>query len=205
MKYHYVYRVTCVETGKHYYGSRTSTRPPKEDVGKVYFTSSTDTEFKNDFKINPDRYKSKIVLICSTREEALLAEIKLHARFDVGSSPNFYNRCKQTSAGFSTEGVVPSKESREKMSKAQVGKSLSEEQKRKISESMKGREISEETRARLSKAKKGRITSEETKAKLSAARKGKPSNRKGVVLSEETRLKMSNSRKDKKHLKNKLN
>lgn len=42
-KYHYVYRITNKVENKHYYGSRSSNVPPIEDIGKKYFSSSSDT------------------------------------------------------------------------------------------------------------------------------------------------------------------
>ena len=61
---------------------------------------------------------------------------------------------------------IPSKETREKMSIAKIGKSLSEEHKRKISISEKGKTISEKTKLKMSKKKKGIKLSEEHKNAL---------------------------------------
>lgn len=174
MKFHYVYRVTSLVESKHYYGSRTSLKPPVEDIGIEYFTSTTDKKFKKEFKNNPSQFKLKIISEHRTREEALFYEIKLHTRFKVDKNPNFYNRARVTSTGFCTEGITPTQETREKMSIAQTGKILSEETKLKISKSGKGKKRSEDSKLRYSKAKKGRVASDETKLKLSKAAKGKP-------------------------------
>ena len=93
-KFHYVYRVTSLIENKHYYGSRSSVLHPNEDLGIKYFTSSTDKVFKNKFKQNPEEFKLKIVSIFNNRQDALLFEIKLHNKFEVGKNLSFYNRYK---------------------------------------------------------------------------------------------------------------
>ena len=104
--YYYVYRITNLIEGKHYYGSRTSKTHPSKDLGKKYFSSSSDSEFIEDQKENPNHYKYKIIKIFDTREEAVSFEIKLHDKFDVGVNESFYNRSKQTSTKFDTTGIV---------------------------------------------------------------------------------------------------
>ncbi len=42
MKFHYVYRITNTQLNKHYYGCRSSNVEPAKDLGKTYFSSSTD-------------------------------------------------------------------------------------------------------------------------------------------------------------------
>lgn len=91
------------------------------------------------------------------------------------------------------EGISnPSKEVREKLSRAKIGK---------ISP-RKGKINSEEHRKNISKAKKGKPppnkgkkSSDELRAKLSAAHKGKPNNQLGRRHSEESRIKMAKSAK----------
>jgi hypothetical protein len=137
-KFHYVYRVTSLIENKHYYGSRSSILHPKEDLGIKYFTSSTDKVFKNKFKQNPKEFKLKIVSIFNSRQDALLFEIKLHNKFEVGKNPSFYNRAKATSTGWSNEGVPNSKEHCLKIGNSQLGFVKSDETKQKISKSKKG-------------------------------------------------------------------
>ena len=91
-------------------------------------------------------------------------------------------------------------ETKQKLSEANKGKTLSEETKQKLSEANKGKTLSEETKQKLrkpkteetkqklSEAKKGKTFSEEHKQKLSEAHKGK-------TLSEETKRKISESNK----------
>src|SRR5574344_1789096 len=54
----YIYKVTNLETGKYYIGSQCSGKT----IGVNYFTSSTNKEFKEDFK-NYGEEKYKIVII----------------------------------------------------------------------------------------------------------------------------------------------
>jgi group I intron endonuclease len=84
----------------------------------------------------------------------------------------------------SNRGLIPSKETREKLSAALKGRVVPEETRKNMSLAQKGRVISEETRARLSAARQGRVISEETRAKTSASLKGRS-------FSEEHRAKIS--------------
>jgi len=112
MKYHYTYRITHIEHKKYYYGTRTSTINPKEDIGIKYFSSSSNKEFIKDQKEHPQNYKYKVLKVFSTREEAMELEIKLHNKFDVGVNEHFYNRAKQTSTGFDFSGAKHSIETK---------------------------------------------------------------------------------------------
>ena len=104
--YHYAYRITNTLECKHYYGSRTSKIHPSKDLGKKYFSSSKDKEFKKDQKENPQNYKYKVIRLFDTREGAVSFEIRLHNKFDVGVNESFYNKAKQTSVGWDTTGMV---------------------------------------------------------------------------------------------------
>jgi hypothetical protein len=178
MKYHYVYRVTSLIENKHYYGSRTSKVVPKNDLGIAYFTSSTNKEFKKDFKNNPQNYKCKIITEYKTREEAILFEIKLHKKFNVGVSDKFYNKAQQTASRFSTEGTSPhTEESKKKMSNSKKGNSY-----------RKNKKCSEETMLKISQARKGTVHSEEHKIKIADSLRG-------LVRSEDVRQNMSKCRK----------
>jgi hypothetical protein len=105
--YHYVYRITNILENKHYYGKRKSTIEPKLDLGRKYFSSSTNKEFRKDQKENPQNYKYKIIWVTDNSYNATQLEIKLHDRFDVAVNVNFYNKAKQTSTKFDTTGISP--------------------------------------------------------------------------------------------------
>lgn len=103
--YHYVYRITNVVTGYHYYGSKSCDEHPSENIGKKYKSSSTNKLFIQDQKNNPKDYKYKVVKIFETsREDAIELEVKLHAKFDVKNHPKFINKSNQTSR-FSTTNL----------------------------------------------------------------------------------------------------
>ena len=114
--YHYVYRITNILINKHYYGKRSSKIHPKEDLGVKYFSSSKDKKFTQDQKQNPQNYEYTIIAICDNSLEALELEIYLHDYFDVAKNENFYNRAKQTSVGWSNEGIACTKEQKAKIS-----------------------------------------------------------------------------------------
>jgi len=103
-KFHYVYRITNKILNKHYYGIRSSNIEPKLDLGKKYFSSSHDKEFTLDQKLNPLNFKYKIIRNCTSREEAVALEIKLHKKFNVASNETFYNLCNATKFGFTVKG-----------------------------------------------------------------------------------------------------
>lgn len=189
-KYHYVYRITNTKLNKHYYGVRTSKIEPHKDLGFNYFSSSSDHEFREDQKNNPQNYKYTIVSEFNSREEAMWLEIKLHTKFNVGINESFYNKCKATTTGFDKTGVKVSEETRKKLSiasKNMVRKPTSDETRKKLSIASKGRILTEEHKANISQTKAGHVTSEETKAKLREAANIQHRN----PVSEETRRKIS--------------
>lgn len=103
--YYYTYRITNKVLNKHYYGVRKSKVHPVNDIGIIYFSSSTDEDFKQDQKLNPQNYKYKVVKIYDTYEESMKGERDLLVRFNAVSSPNFYNKCI-TSINFATPNYV---------------------------------------------------------------------------------------------------
>lgn len=104
-KYHYIYRITNVVFGMHYYGSRSTNLEPRKDLGKKYFSSSTEKWFRQDQKDNPTNYKYKIIKIYYTcRYDAILYESRLHYKFDVKNHTKFYNKTNQLPRGFDTTG-----------------------------------------------------------------------------------------------------
>jgi hypothetical protein len=105
-KYHYVYRITNLITGMHYYGKRSSIHHPLSDLGTKYRSSSLNKEFRQDQIANPKNYKYKVVRVCSTPKEAILWESLIHLRLNVAKHPMFINRVNQKSIGFGTDGFT---------------------------------------------------------------------------------------------------
>jgi hypothetical protein len=198
--YHYVYRITNIILNKHYYGKRSTDTIPQNDLGIKYFSSSGDKDFIKDQTDNPQNYKYKIIYIFDNSKSALLMEIKLHNKFDVGFNESFYNKAKQTSIGFDTTGIKfnLSEEQKQKIGNKHKGKKLSEETKQKLSIANKGKKLSEEHKQKLLIANKGKPKSEEHKQKISIANKGKTSHNKGKKLSEEHKQKLLIANKGKK-------
>ena len=125
-------------------------------------------------------------------------EVVYIAKFDT-VRPNGYNLT------YGGEGAGnPSAETRQKMSQAHKGKSLSMETRQKMSQARIGKNNpnygkihSTETRKKISQAKKGKSLSMETRQKMSQANSGKNNPNYGKSPSTETRQKMSEAKKGK--------
>jgi hypothetical protein len=178
-KYHYVY-YSYEEYGRGYIGSRSCSCLPQED--RNYFGSFTDKTFTPTNKI--------IIAEFNSRKEAFLAEINLHSFYDVVKNPHFVNKAKLTTSGFSREGITLSKKTREKISKAHLGKTYSEETRKKMSEARKGKPISENTKMAAKRTCEQRTGSKNPMygRTLSSSHKKKISDKnKGKIVSESTR------------------
>jgi hypothetical protein len=108
-KHHYTYRITNILESKHYYGVRSSVVHPKEDLGIKYLSSSSDRDFINDQKENPQNYKYKIVRISETRKQAAQLEVDLHNKFNVGIHESFYNLSTQRSISYGSYSAIKGK------------------------------------------------------------------------------------------------
>lgn len=191
-KYHYVYR-SYEPLGRSYIGKRSCLCLPEEDV--QYLGSYSDQDFFPTQK--------EILAICDSSEHALQVEIFFHEFYDVARNPAFANRAKQTSTGFSTEGVTLSPEVREKISKAGKGRTLSQNHKLKISLKNRGRKKSFSARLKMSIAKRGKPASEACRLAQIAAVTGKPKSAEHRRKIAEANLgkKMSTSSREKMALK----
>jgi hypothetical protein len=214
----YTYWIKHKETGMKYIGLRyrniKKNRSPLQDFGIHYFTSG---RLKKEFKVNPNKFKTKLLFTYDTIEEAIKDELQLTQK---AAKDNRYSNIA------SYPFIQPTEETRKKQSIAKLGKKIgphSEEHKRKIANSLKGKTHSEQrkkniaigiknlpeqfknaTRKQISKANKGRpgfwkgkTIPEETKRKISATLMGQESPRKGQTHSEESKRKMSEAKKGK--------
>lgn len=167
-KHHYVYRITNKRLKKHYYGVRSCSCLPIEDLGIHYFSSSTDEKFIKDQKDHPEDYKYKIIKEFENRKDAEYFEKYLHTKFDVSANEHFYNKCMSTLMGFSVEGSHWTEEHHKNMEKIfesyrrpfeerygpERAKEIKEKlrrprtdaQKKRISEAKKGRKLSDAAR-----------------------------------------------------------
>jgi hypothetical protein len=196
MKIHYLYLIEHTSHIK-YLGIRGCLGDPKDDLGVVYFSSSSDLEFILDQKLNPQDYTYRVLHKHRNREIIAKLEVCYHNALDVGINENFYNKSKQTSAGFSTEGVTSWNK----------GVGHSQDTKDKMSEAWKTRSsITQVTRDRMSKAQTGKKRSKETRDKMSQAAKNRSVeylqlqviSHTGKKLSEKTKSKISKSLTGKK-------
>jgi hypothetical protein len=169
-------------------------------------------------EVKPPKDKSRILILKQnlTEEESFRHEVYMIAVFgrkDLGTGI-LHNK---TDGGEGASGVIPSDETKRKISKALKGKTPSEETRKKMSEFQKGKTISKEQKIKLSDLFSGngnpnygkscsketrekigeanKNPSEETRRKMSEARKGKIPWNKGKTHSEESKRKMSESKK----------
>jgi hypothetical protein len=171
MKHYYVY-FSYEEFGRGYIGSRTCYCDPKEDTG--YLGSFRDESFKPTQK--------EILMVFESNEEALAAEIVLHTAYDVAKNPHFANKAKQTSTGFTTEGLTGenhpffgkthSEETLQKMSKSHLGRPVSEETRKKLAERVRGEGNPNYGKTGENHHSYGKPHTNETKTRISESKKG---------------------------------
>ena len=128
----YTYIIKHKPTGKVYYGFRAANKlKPKDDLWKRYFTSSL--KIKQLIKeTGIDSFEVEIRREFKTKEQAIAWEIKVLRRCKVLIDDRWIN---QNIAGY----IIPTKESRKKISDFHKGKKKSEEHKNKISSSLKNK------------------------------------------------------------------
>jgi hypothetical protein len=157
----------------------------KDVLSGKYKGSVSSKEYKDIFnrlkKEQPHLIQSEVINQFVTYQEALAEEIKLHAMYDVALCPVFMNKARATTTAFTRDGLLNSKETRAKISKAGKGREFTQEHKDNLSKALKGKSkspASEETRAKISKGNKGKKrklpppVSKETKKKISESSKG---------------------------------
>ena len=150
---HYIYRITNIIESKHYYGVR-SAKNPYNDLGKIYFSSSTNVKFIEEQKTFPERFKYKIISIYKTRKQAAQKEILLHAKFLVSTNDQFYNKANARSSGFSPLGYTHTPESLLKI--AEAGR----------------RPCKTSTRNKISQGNKNKLRSDEARKTYAIVNKG---------------------------------
>ena len=191
-EYYYTY-YSYEEWGRGYIGSRGCKCLPEDDV--KYFGSFSDKTFKP---------TQKIILKndYTTRKEALIDEIILQKYYKVVENPHFVNKSYQTNTGFSTYGLPPSKETREKKSKKLKGENNPNYGKRWWNDGKGNCQMSVECPGEgwvLGNVKirgknnpnYGKSRTKETKRKQSIKSKGKNNHFYGKTHSEETKRKQS--------------
>lgn len=127
----YTYLIKHNPTGKVYYGYRSANRvEPHEDLWKHYFTSSPKVQQLIE-ETGADSFDVEIRQIFETKEQASSWETRVLTRCKVLHDDRWIN---QNVAGY----IVPTEESRKKISDYHKDKPKSDEHKQKIRESQKG-------------------------------------------------------------------
>ena len=144
----YIYKVTNLETHQYYIGSQCSGKK----IGVNYFTSSTDKDFKEEFKnYRDEKYKIEIIKSFIDPNECVRVENYIIRNYMLKKDGLCLNRfyCCSGEKIFSTVGTHHSEETRKRMSISKKGhlawnKGIpqSEETKQKISETHKRIKIS---------------------------------------------------------------
>lgn len=192
----YTYLVKHRPSGKVYYGFRCANRvDPVDDLWKHYFTSSPGVQ-KLIEETGADSFDTEIRQVFETKEQAIAWETRVLTRCKVLHDDRWIN---QNVAGY----IVPTDESRKKISDYHKDKPKSDEHKQNLSKSQKGKAKkstvykSKEYRDRMSVLKSGanngmygKGCTPERAAKIGAANKGKLPSNKGVPMTEEQKAKI---------------
>lgn len=196
----YTYLVKHRPTNRVYYGMRAANKvDPQQDLWQHYFTSSPKVRQLIE-ETGKDSFDIEIRRVFETKEQAVAWETRVLRRCRVLENDHWIN---QNVAGY----IVPTEESRKKISNFHKGKAKSQEHKDKIRQGNIGKKKpprTEEYRALMSKLKSGsnngmygKGCTPERAAKISEANKGKTPINKGVPMSEEQKEKIRQSKKNK--------
>lgn len=189
----YTYLIKHRPTGKVYYGFRAANKvDPQEDLWKHYFTSSPGVQ-KLIEETGADSFDVEVRKVFETKEQAVAWETRVLRRCKVLHDNRWLN---QNVAGY----IVPTEESRKKISEYHKNKPKSDEHKEKIRLGNLGKKKpprGKEYRELMSKLKSGENNpmygkgcTPERAAKIGAANKGKVPANKGVPMSEEQKAKI---------------
>ena len=156
----YIYKVTNLETGQYYIGSQCSGKK----IGVNYFTSSTNKEFKEEFKTyGEEKYKIEIIKEFEDPDECGRAENYIIRNYMLKKDGLCLNRAYHCNGKkvFSRVGTHPKAWNK--------GTHHSDETRKKISRALKGHTSwnkgmpsSEETRKRMSLSLKRKISIKNT-------------------------------------------
>jgi group I intron endonuclease len=183
-----IYKITNVGNNRIYIGSTKNIRNRKyRHFSQLRNNKHFNQFLQNDYnKCNFEKFKFEVVLYCDEFNLTFYEQKFLDKYFD--AQTQCYNMSKYVQT--SMRDRKHSQETKDKISKAGIGRVFSEEHKNRMSESGKGRTCSDEHKHKISDAKKGTIVSQETRNKLSESRKG-------IILSQETKNKIGASNKGK--------
>jgi hypothetical protein len=193
----YTYLIKHLPTNRVYYGMRAANKvDPEQDLWQHYFTSSPKVQQLIE-ETGRDSFAVEIRRVFETKEQAVAWETRVLRRCKVLHDDRWIN---QNVAGY----IVPTEESRKKISNFHKGKAKSIEHRSNMSKAHKGKPKkskvyqSVEYREMMSKLKSGKgngrygkVVSEETRRRISEAKKGKQvAHNKGKPMSEEQKQKL---------------
>ena len=186
----YTYLIKHKPTGLVYYGFRSANKvDPEQDLWNKYFTSSPKVKLLLE-ETGADSFDVEIRKTFDTQEQAVEWETKVLRRMRVLESEKWIN---QNILGY----IVPTEESRKKISEANKGRVQTEEEKLQRSLSQKGSKrpwSAQNLPKDVSGANNGmygKQQSEETRRKIGEANRGKTPPNKGVPMSKEQKAKLS--------------
>jgi hypothetical protein len=185
----YTYLIKHKPTGQVYYGFRSAnTVAPEEDLWKRYFTSSKRVQqLVEDF--GAESFDVEVRRTFDSQEQAVNWETKVLRRCKVLEDTRWLN---QNILGY----IVPTEESRKKISEANKGRIQTEDEKLQRSLSQKGSKrpwSAQNLPKDVSGANNGmygKTQSEETRRKIGEKNRGKTPPNKGVPMSEEQKAKL---------------
>jgi len=192
----YTYLIKHRPTSKVYYGFRSANKlDPHEDLWKNYFTSSPRVQ-QLIKETGADSFDVEIRKVFESKEQASAWETRVLNRCKVLHDDRWLN---QNIAGY----IVPTEESRKKISNFHKDKPKTDQHKQNLSKSQKGKpklnskNQTPEYRALMSKLKAGENNpmfgkgcTPERAARIGAANKGKVPINKGKPMSEEQKAKI---------------
>lgn len=168
-KYHYIYKITNLFSGKYYLGMHST-----DDLDDGYMGSGRRIRYSIN-KYGVGNHKKEIIEFCKSRKELLKREEEI---------VNLNEIAKEECINLSVGGKGPlhykhTEEARKKISESHLGRIFTKEHKEKIRQGNLGKSVSIETREKLRKQKLGKLNpmsgghKEETKLKISLSCKGK--------------------------------
>lgn len=201
---YYVYKITNLTNNMYYIGSRQTKCDPKDDLGIKYFSSSSNKNFINEQKQNPNEFKYEILSVHNSRMEAFEEEVRIQTELRCLEDDFCYNKSiNHVSFTNYSKTFKCTKETKEKISKAKKDYYKTH---RAWSKGYKYPKeycdkLSEQRRGKPQPWNKGKKRSTETKEKISESLKdyykSHDNARKGCHWSEEERRYQSELRKGK--------
>jgi group I intron endonuclease len=193
----FVYRVTCIVSGKDYIGL---TNRGVDDRWRLHLWQARTGRKKGAFqhainKYGPDAFVREVLFVAFDEEAAIMAERQLIVDFQSGV-PNGYNLTSggETYKGFTNFAKRPvseeHKEHLRRLAAAMKGKPRNRDSVERGRAKLMGHAVSEITRQRIGAKSRGRKPSESTRKKIGDSSRG-------IALSDEVKARMSASMKQK--------